>query len=175
MKKLSFQIAFGGISCALCIIMMLSVGLFPILVYVFPMLSSLVIFAVNYECGIKTAAASYISVSLLSLILSPDKESALLFLFFFGCYPLLSGYIDRLKSALFRWIVKFAFFNAAMVASYFLLIKVFVAVEMNEFGKYTVPVLLVSANLLLVLYDRMLRAIEVVYVRKIRKKLFKRK
>lgn len=175
MKKLSFQIAFGGISAALCIIMMFSVGLFPILVYVFPMLSSLLIFAVNYECGVKTAAASYISVSLLSLILSPDKESALLFLFFFGCYPILSGYIDRLKSAAVRWLVRFAFFNAAVALSYFLLAKLFVAVELDEFGKYTVPVFLVLANLIFVLYDRMLRSIEVIYVRKIRKKLFKRK
>ncbi len=175
MKKLSFQIAFGGISAALCIIMMFSVGLFPILVYVFPMLSSLLIFAVNYECGVKTAAASYISVSLLSLILSPDKESALLFLFFFGCYPILSGYIDQLKSGAVRWLVRFAFFNAAVALSYFLLAKLFVAVELDEFGKYTVPVFLVLANLIFVLYDRMLRSIEVIYVRKIRKKLFKRK
>ena len=175
MHKLSFQIALGGIITALCIILMFSVGIFPVLVYVFPMISSLLIFMLSYECGAKVAVVSYVSVSLLSLILSPDKESALIFLSFVGYYPILNKYIDRLKSRLLRWVIRFALFNAAMVASYFVLSKLFLAAELDDFGKYTVPVLLGLGNLTLVFYDLMLRSVEVLYVRNLRKKIFRRK
>lgn len=175
MKKLSFQIALGGIISALCIILMFSVGLFPVLVYAFPMISSLLIFALAYECGNKTAIASYVSVSLLSLILSPDKESALLFLSFFGYYPILSTYIDRLKSKLLQWLIRFAIFNASIILSYFVLIKIFVAVPLDDFGGLTVPIFLLIGNVLLVLYDKMIRSMAVLYIKKLRKKIFKRK
>lgn len=175
MKKLSFQIAFGGIVTALCIILMFSVGLFPVLVYVFPMLSSILISMLSYECGTKTAVVSYASVSLLSLILSPDKESALLFLSFFGYYPILSKYIDRLKSAVLRWLSRLLIFNAAMIASYFVLSRIFTAVTLDDFGKWTAPILLALGNLTVIVYDLALRNVSNLYVKKLRKVIFKRK
>ena len=175
MKRLSFQIAFGGIISALCIILMFSVGLFPVLVYVFPMISSLLIFILEYECGTKTALASYASVSLLSLILSPDKESSLLFLAFFGYYPILSKYIDRLKSRLLQWAIRFAVFNVSMVTSYFILMKILVAVDSEEFGKISMLLLLAAGNVILILYDMSIRNMSRLYVSKIRKKIFRRK
>ena len=175
MKKVSFQIALGGIISALCIILMFSVGLFPVLVYVFPMISSLLIFALAYECGNKTAIVSYVSVSLLSLILSPDKESALLFLSFFGYYPILSTYINKLRSALLKWIIRFAVFNTSICISYLILTKVFVAVPLDEFGKWTVPILLIFGNITLVFFEFALRNVSRLYISKLRKKIFKRK
>ena len=175
MKKLSFKTALGGMITALCLILMFSVGIFPVLVYAFPMLSSLLIYVLSYECGNSTALASYISVSLLSLILSPDKESALIFLAFFGYYPIINGYIERLKSKLVQWVIRFAIFNAAMVVSYFVLIKLFTAVSLNEFGEFTVPILLGMGNLILICYDIALHNVSRVYVRKLRYIIFKRK
>lgn len=175
MKKLSFQIALGGIITALCIIMMFSVGLFPVLVYVFPMLSSLLIFILNYECGVKTALTSYAATSFLSLILSPDKESALIFASFFGYYPIINIYIDKIKSAAVRWAVRLGVFNAAMIASYLILIKLFAAVTLDDFGKWTGPILLVMGNITAVCYEFALRNVSRIYVKKLRKALFKRK
>lgn len=175
MKKLSFQIAFGGIVSALCILLMFSVGIFPVMLYVFPMISSLLIFILSYECGNRTALASYFSVSFLSVILSPDKESALIFLAFFGYYPILSRHIDRLKSKLVQWIIRFAVFNVSMIASYFVLLKLFLASENELFGGMSKFVLLAIGNIMLVIYDIAIRNVSYLYVTKIRKKLFKRK
>ena len=175
MKKLSFQMAFGGIITALCIILMFSVGVFQVMLYVFPMLSSLLIYALGYECGNKTAMVSYVSVSLLSLILSPEKESAVIFMAFFGYYPILNTYIDRIKSSVLRWAIRFAVFNTAMVISYYALIKLFSAVTLDEFGSWTVPVMLASGNLIMVLYVFAIMSVSAIYVKKIRRKIFKRK
>lgn len=175
MKKLSFQIALGGIISALCVVMMFSVGLFPVLVYVFPMLSSLLIFILQYECGTKTALTSYVSVALLSVILSPDKESALIFTAYFGYYPIMNTYIERLKSSVLRWVIRLAVFNTAMIVSYLILTKLFVAVTLDDFGRWTAPILLASGNVLAILYDYALRNISQLYVKKLRKSFFKRK
>ena len=175
MKKLSFQIAFGGIAAALWLVLMFSVAVLPFMVYAFPMLSGLLIYAVSYECGKKMGLAAYASVAVLLMILSPEKESAMLFAFFFGYYPIFSVFIDRLKSKLLQWILRLLVFNCSMVAVYFILMKVLVAVDSEEFTKYSLIFFLLCGNVILVLYDKMIRVMTVKYVKSYRKKLFRRK
>lgn len=175
MRKLSFQIAFGGIITALCVLLMFSVGILPMFVFVIPMISSLLIFILDYECGTKTAVVSYISTSLLALILSPDKESAVVFAVYFGCYPILNVYIEKLKSAVLRWILRLGFFNISIIAGYFVLIKLFTAVTLDDFGEWTAPILLAIGNLVAILYEFSLRNVSRLYVSKLRKTFFKRK
>ena len=109
------------------------------------------------------------------MILSPDKESAMLFAFFFGYYPIFSVFIDRLKSKVLQWILRFLVFNCSMVAVYFILMKVLVAVDSEEFTKYSLIFFLLCGNVILVLYDKMIRVMTVKYVKRYRKKLFRRK
>ena len=175
MKKLSFRIAFGGIASALCVLLMFSAAILPFMMYAFPMLSGLLIYAVSYECGRKTGLAAYVSVATLILILSPEKESALLFALFFGYYPILSVYMDRLRSKLLQWVIRFSVLNIAIAAVYFILMKVLVAVDSEEFTKYSMIFFFVCWNLLLIVYDKLIRILTVRYVKTFRKKLFKRK
>lgn len=175
MKKLSFQIAFGGIASALCVLLMFSAAVLPFMTYVFPMLSGLLIYAVSIECGKKTGLAAYISVSALLLILSPEKESAFMFAFFFGYYPILSVALDRLRSHAARWAIRLLVFNLSMVLSYFILMKVLVAVDSEEFTKASSIALLLMGNVVLLFYEKMFRALANKYVKVYRKKLFKRK
>ena len=175
MKKLSFQIALGGIVTALCILLIFAVGFFPLFVFVSPMLSSLLIFVLNYECGTKTAVVSYISTSLLALFLSPDKEAAMVFAAFFGCYPIINVFISKLKSVAFQWVLRIGFFNISMIAGYFILIKLFTAVTLDDFGQWTAPLLLLMGNAVAVLYEFALRNVSRLYVKKLRKTIFGRK
>lgn len=178
MKKLSFNIALGGIISALCILLMFLVGVLPFFVYAFPMLCSLLVCIVYYECGLKTSLVTYISVSVLSLILSPDKESVIIFAAFFGYYPIAKIYIDRLSSKLVRIILKLAIFNASVVAAYYALISIFGVVDMTEmsgdFGKYGAVVLLALGNFTLIVYDIAIKRLSNKYLSSWRKHLFKR-
>ena len=175
LKRPSFKIALGGIITALCIILVFSVGILPLFVFVFPMLSSLLIFILNYECGTKTAVVSYVSTSLLSMFLSPDKEAAMVFAAFFGCYPIINVYIGRLKSIALRWVIRLCFFNAAMIIGYLILIKIFTAVTLDDFGKWTAPIMLAVGNAVAVLYEFALRNVSALYIKKLRKTFFGRK
>lgn len=175
MNKLSFRIAFGGISSALCIIIMLLAAIIPFATYACPMIAGFILYIVSIECGRKTGIAAYLSAAVLLVILSPEKESAILFASFFGYYPIFSIYIDRLKSKLLQWVIRFALFNVSMIVSYIILMKVLVAVDSEEFTKWSLMIFLLFGNLLLVLYDKAVRIWSAYYQKKLRKKLFKRK
>ncbi len=175
MKKLSFRLAFAGIASALCVIIMFSASFIPFVTYVFPMFAGLLIYAVSLECGTKTGIYAYIGVSALLLILSPEKESVFMFVFFFGYYPILSVSLDRLRSPVIRWIIRILVFNLSVMAAYFILMKLLVAVESEDFTKYTAISLLVLGNICLLLYEKMFRRLTEKYVKVYRKKLFRRK
>lgn len=179
MKKTSFDLALGGILCAACVIMMFLVGVFPALLYVFPMMCGLVMYIIYYECGTKIALAAFISVSLLSLLISPDKESAVLFIAFFGYYPILKVYVDMLKSKALRCLIKLVSFNASIVASYWLLMNVFGLVDVTDFvGEYShtlVWAFLAAANVVFLMYDYALLRVALLYRVKLRQLVFKRK
>lgn len=175
MKNLSFKLAFGGVASALCIILMFSASFVPLMTYVFPMFSGLLIYAVSIECGKKTGIGAYISVSALLLMLSPEKESVFMFVFFFGYYPILSVALDRISSKAVRWIIRFLVFNISVTAAYVILMKVLVAVESEDFTAITAGLTLLLGNIVLVAYEIMFRRLSEKYVNVYRKKLFRRK
>lgn len=174
MKKLSFQIAFGGIATAFCIVFMLLAGIIPLTEYAAPMLCGMVIYIVSYECGVKMALTAFAAVSVLCVLLSPNKESALMFAGFFGYFPLLGDFLDRRCQKFVRFVVRHAVFNIAMVASYWLLSKVFGIAAIEEFNGIAL-ILLALGNLILPLYCIWYRIIMKLYENKLRKKLFRRK
>ncbi len=179
MKKLSFNMALSGILGAVCIVLMFTVALVPWFVYVLPMLCGLMLYAVYYECGVKYAICSYVSVSILSLLLCPDKESGLLFLAFFGYYPILKIYIDKLKQKLLKLIIKLAVFNAAVVGVYWILISLFKIVSVSDFvgeaAEAIIWAFLLAANVVFIIYDFALKNLALVYQYRIRKIFFRRK
>ncbi len=179
MKKLSFNMAFGGILSALCIVLMFAVGLLPIFVYVFPMICGYIMYAVYYECGLKYAISAYFCVSILSLLLGPDKEAGLLYFALFGYYPIAKIHIDRIKPKLIKLIIKLAIFNAAVISVYWILIYLFKVVSITDFvgegGTYLIWAFLGVSNIVFLMYDFALSRIAILYEYRIRKLLFKRK
>ena len=57
MKK-STQVALGGLSSALCLLLMFMTGLIPFSSYIFPALAGIVLISVREENGLKTAFAA---------------------------------------------------------------------------------------------------------------------
>lgn len=178
MKNLSFNIALSGILSAVCLLMMFLVAVFPFFLYVFPMICGLIVYMIYYECGLKSAVASYFCISILSLLISPDKESALLFMTFFGYYAFAKVYIERMMSKLLKLIIKLAVFNLSILGTYFLLINVFALVPIEDFtgdfGEAMIWGFLLIANFVFLLYDLALRNVMILYKVKLRKLFFKR-
>ncbi len=176
MRKSAFNVAFGGIVSALCLVLEFSVGILPIFLYVFPMICSILMYILYTECGLKTSLCAYVVVSVLSLFMCPDKEAAMMFVMFFGYYPILRVYIQKLKPKVLKMLLKFATFNIAMVLAYVIIIFVFGITETDMMGELSWfwILLLAVGNVVFAMFDILLDRLLYVYEKKLRHRLFGR-
>ena len=149
----------GGVFAALAVVIMNLGGLIPVATYVGPTVCMVLLSAVNLTCGSRIGWAWYGAVSLLSLLMSPDKEAAAVFTFI-GYYPLLKPKFETSKLKLL-W--KLLLFNGTMVLLYSILIRIMgVEAVMGEenVGKLMLVVLLLLGNVLFLFLDRTLTNFE---------------
>lgn len=145
---------------ALAVVIMCLGGLIPLATYVCPMLCAVLLMLVLKQVGKRVAWAWYGAVSILSLLLGPDKEAAAVFVFL-GYYPILKPWLDQRKLSVL-W--KLALFNTAIFTMYFVLVNVLgladVAAEFEELGTVMTTVTLVLGNATLFMLDTLLSALE---------------
>ena len=148
--------ALGGLLAALAVVIMSMGTLIPVATYVCPMLCALVLQLVLKICGKRIAWAWYGAVSLLSLLMAPDKEAAAIFLAL-GFYPIEKPGLDRRKG---KWLLKGLFFNGMILLTYWLLMHLFgmaqLTAEFTEMGILLVAVMLLLGNVTFFLLDRLL-------------------
>lgn len=92
------------------------------------------------------------AAALLGLLFLPDKGIALLFLTFFGLYPVLKGVIESMRRLPLEWALKLAFFNLVLTAFWFLLRELFLPNPPEWLGENS-PLLYGLGNVVFVIYD----------------------
>ena len=156
MRNNAKQMALGGIFAALAVTIMSLGGMIPLATYVCPMLCMMLQFTVLIFCGQRTAWAWYGAVSILGLLLGPDKEAAAVFCFL-GYYPIIKPRLDKMRLGLL-W--KALLFNASMCIMYWLLLNLFglegLTEEFSELGTAMLWVLLALGNVTFFLLDKVL-------------------
>lgn len=172
MRK-SYTVAFGGIIAALCLVLMLMAGVIQIATLAIPALAGVLLMFLVIELGVKWAVSVYFIVAVFSLLFVADKEAALMFTLFFGYYPILKSKLDRILPKALSISLKFIVFNSAMIAEYFVAVKILMVPdeEFMMFGVSVPLVLLFLANIVFVVYDIALLRVVVMYYQKIRSKL----
>ena len=111
--------AFCSVVAALEIVLMMITGFIRIGTYALPCFAGLLTIAVVIEYKCKWAFGVFGVAAVLSFFLSGDKEAVVMFIAFFGYYPIVKNILERrIKNAIVRWIVKFLIFNAAAVGSF---------------------------------------------------------
>ena len=171
MKKRSRTMALCGMMCALGVTVMLMGGVIPLATFCCPALAGLVLLPVLAECGKKLTLGCYIAVAALSLMLCTDKEAALVFAFL-GYYPVLKLSIDKIRSRLLRIAAKLGVFNLAagamLLSIAFVLRMDAIMAEYAAMGVIGGIAFAVLSNITMLMYDRMLVVMAVVYIRKLR-------
>ena len=156
MKTPARVIAFGGMMAALAVVIMSLGGMIPIATFVCPMLCMMILAFVVKMCGSRICWAWYGAVSILGLLLGPDKEAAAIFLFL-GFYPIVKPKLDGIK---FGIVLKLLLFNAAILLMYGFLIHLFgmaqIAAEYQELGTIMTAVMLIMGNVIFFLLDKVL-------------------
>ncbi len=155
-KTIAYKTALGGVLGALAVVIMILGGALGIGTYAAPVLCCMVLEIVRRNCGKRMTWAWYMAVSILGLLLCPDKEAAAVFCFL-GPYPLLKPFFDRLPLSA-AW--KLAYFNAVVLILYWLLMNLLgmkeLQAEFTEMGAGLLIALLVLGNLTFFLLDRLL-------------------
>lgn len=93
----------------------------------------------------------FAATGILSIILIPDKGCVLLFLCFFGSYPLLKHYIEKLKNLPMEWFLKLVLCNSILAVFWLLLRAVLLKQLPAVFD--SLWLFWIAGNLSFVLYD----------------------
>ena len=175
MMRKTMAVAFCGVIAALCMVLMLLAGVVQIATIALPALAGMFLMAIVLELCAKWAWLTYAVVSVLSLLFVSDKEAALMFVLFFGYYPVLKATLDRIPRKWLCWGAKLLIFHAAMIANYLLAVTVLM-VPQEDFMMFGVSIpllLLLLGNVVFVLYDSALFGVVVLYCRRLQGKLHK--
>ena len=173
--KQSSKCAIGGIVAALSLVLMISAAVFPFLELALPAVAGALIIFMVIEVDKKWALGVYSAVAILAMLLVANKEVAVMYLAFFGYYPILKAVIEKKLPKVLDWVTKIFTFAGTMTLAYWLMMK-FMGVtidEMEEFGLMAIPLLLGLGIFAFVMYDIALTKFITLYMIKWRK-YFKR-
>ena len=155
-KTPASQVALGGVLAALAVLIMSMGTLIPVATYTCPMLCCLMLQLVRMLCGNRIAWAWYGAVTLLSILMAPDKEAAAVFASI-GYYPIVKPKLDRKKA---KWLWKGLLFNSSILAMYWILLNFLgmerLVQEFSEMGAVLTGLLLALGNVTFFLLDRLL-------------------
>ncbi len=156
MRKETKAIALGGMLGAVAMAVMCFGGLIPVSTYICPVMCMLILQTVLNFCGKRIAWAWYMMVSLLSLLIGPDKEAAAL-LVVLGYYPIIKPKMDRLPLNIL-W--KLALFNAITVFMYTVVVALLgleaILVEHTVLGYVSFGLMIILGNATFFLLDKIL-------------------
>ena len=128
---------------------------FPYLTYAIPAMAGLFIMVSVIELNVKWAVLTYFASAVIVFLLA-EPEAKLLYILFFGYYPILKAVTERQKSRVLEYVIKFLIFNLAVFLTYSVFAGVF-GIDLSflsEFGKYSAAILLVAANIVFLIYDK---------------------
>ncbi len=167
------KITFCAIMSALATVIML-VSYFPYFTYAVPAVAGLCVMAVLIEFGAKWSVLNYLTSAFLAFLFA-ETESKLIYIAFFGFYPIIKCFIEKINKPIIEWIIKIVVFNLCVITLYSVFSKLLMF-DINEFGKfaeYGVIGLLVLANIVFVFYDIAVTRLAQTYVFKLHPKIEK--
>ena len=170
------KLTISAMTVALGVVFMVVGAVFEVLDLSTAVLASLLVVFIYIEIGSPYTWLVWLATSLGSFLLYPGSLMWLVYLFVFGIYPILKGYIERLPR--FLWIIlKLVFVNIAILLLV-LLSEVLVGVsffgdvsDINLAPGIVYAILWVMMNIAFILYDWMIALMLRFYFVRIRPKI----
>ena len=172
----SRRMALCGVLAALAVVFLGLGGIVPLATFCCPILAMVCLVPVVQSFGLRTSLVFYAAVSVLGLLLTPDKEVGLFFAFL-GWYPAVRPRLNaKIHKKGLRIAVKLGLFAVCVTAMYALAIFVLGMGYIAE--EYAGAKLLLGATIVMglvtwLLVDRLLGLVTVLYEKKWKKKLFR--
>jgi len=150
LNKKTRIITLSALFSALCLITLYIASIWPTGLYGLVAFASLFVAAAVIETGAKQGVYVFIVCSVLGFLLLPDKSAAILYILFFGYYPVVKNLIERIKSKAVQWIFKLMVFNAALTVIWVFLKELLMGFSERLSGVWIIYVL---GNVVFVLFD----------------------
>ena len=147
------QMALGGMMTAVAVVIMCMGSIIPVNTYICPVLCISITRLVLESCGRRIGWCYYLATAILSLLLAPDREAALVYAFL-GFYPMIRPLFEKLGPL--ATAAKLVFFTLAGAASYGVLLLVMGAGAAMEEGWLLTAVTVLMWDVLFLLVDRLL-------------------
>ena len=163
--SLAKKTAFCSIMCALSVVILSLGSVIEIIDITSAALASFIVAVCMIELRSYFPVLLYFATSVLAFLLLPNKTVAFMYIMFFGFYPILKKYLERLRPIL-SWIAKFIVFN--------IIIFIYVTVAGNMFfpdANNTKMYLAILLNIVFFTLDFALTVFVTAYVRKLRRVL----
>ncbi len=169
MRGNAAKIAVCGVVSALSVVLMMFEGLVQVASIAIPAIAGCLLIPIVAEAGAGWALGSYGATATLCMFIAPDREAALIYLLFFGYYPVLFAWLSKIKSPVLCWLAKLGVFNIAAALEAALTVYVLgIPFLPMSWGLIALAVL---ANLVFVLYDKTLQGLIREYFRRLHGKL----
>ena len=173
--KTSVKAAVGGVSAALSVVLMFFGGIIYIFTYAVPMVLGVLMSVLKKTLTDSCALCVYAAVSVLSFIFVPEKEIVLMYVLFFGWYPLVREKICRIRAKVISFTVKLLLFNVCVLVIELIAYYAF-GIPFFEDGVFSVGMLVlftVLMNITFILYEFMLSKFLILYERRLEKRVLK--
>ena len=166
--KTAVKVSLGGVIAALSLVLMLLCSIIPFGTYAFPAFAGILLTVIVINLGYGWAFAVYLVTAVLSFLLVTDKEAALNYTAFFGFYPIIKSLIERLRSKAVQYLIKYAVFNACIIAAFYIGIFLLSVPResFNLFGVYLPWVFLLIGNIFFIIYDLCVTRLVTLYLLK---------
>ena len=172
--KNSIKIAMCSVMTALSVALLFLGGIMFAFGYIMPIVTSAFMIILKKTLSSSSAAITYVSTSILSMILVPDKECVLMYILFFGYYPLIYHALEKVRIKPVRCFIKLVVFNASQLLVQLMLVYIFHIPFLDEGeGKVFNVLFAILMNVLFAVYDFAIKAFWRIYVEKIEKRIKK--
>ncbi|MPM22240.1 hypothetical protein SDC9_68691 [bioreactor metagenome] len=145
------EITGGAMMAAAAVVLMAVSVVIPTLSITCAAFSGFIIMFAYLKWGMKTALVSYVTASILGILLLPNKEAAILFAVLYGQYPMIKAAIEQKSGKLRAFALKALYFNADMLLIYYFVSGVlgFQIIEPNMSLSFA----FVFMNVIFLIYD----------------------
>jgi len=152
------KMTLSALFAALCVISLFVASVWPTGRFGLVAFASLFVAAAVIEGGIGSGISAFAVSSVIGMLILPNRVAPLLFIVFFGYYPVAKSLIEHIRGTIAQWVIKLALFNTVAVAMWFFMREILLeamgsrpvfGVELEGF-----PIaLLLGGSIIFVIYD----------------------
>ncbi len=148
--SLAKKVAYGGIINLLTLVSLYFASILPTSRLFFFGISTVFLAIIVIEFGVLSAIYTYISISILGLIINYNKLTLIPYIMFFGYYAIIKYYIEKINNLIIEWIIKLMLFNVAIIMMYMFMKNVLIGnIDIN----LPLWVIVIVAQVIFIVYD----------------------